>query len=232
MDPLRKRTYRQAFKFFMLGTTIFDTMRGTTESKRRGGMTVIIIAAVSVLAACSSDPPPPPELTPAMASSLLSQKWAQEEMNHFRVTFHSEELIECGVKNDLWKLVEITDSSGHAWSTAYRLTEKGSKVLSSIDLKESGRGHEIVLRGPYRSTISGIGDGSQPGAKKVGLRWEVDWDKAPADLKTCLPRFELSGNKVALFALNGLNWTFVSYLEGEDAAMPQGNAGSVLDKLK
>src|ERR1017187_1339410 len=72
---------------------------------------------------------------------------SQEHMNHFKVTFHSDDLVECGVKSDLWKLVEVTDRNGNAWTTTYRLTEKGTKIVTAISLKESGRGHEIPAEG-------------------------------------------------------------------------------------
>src|ERR1017187_10746721 len=36
--------------------------------------------------------------------------------------------------------------------------------------------------------------------------------KLPTILKACIPRFELSGNEVALFQLDNNNWRFVSYL--------------------
>src|SRR5690349_12807245 len=137
-------------------------MAVTVCANSRNLIALTVGALVCLMPGCSSDPPPPPDLTPPMARDLISQKWAQEEFNHFRVTFHSDTLIECGVKNDLWKLVEIKDSNGNAWSTAYRLTEKGTRVVHSIDLKESGRGHEIVLRGPYQTEITSITDGALP----------------------------------------------------------------------
>jgi len=181
---------------------------------------------------CSSDPPPPPDLTPALARDLISQKWAQEELNHYRVTFHSDTLIECGVKNGLWKLEEIKDASGNAWSAAYRLTEKGSKIVHSIDLRESGRGHQIVLRGPYQAAITSIADGTQPANKRVGFKWNIDWDKAQADLKACLPRFELTGNELAQFELaDATTWRFSSYLNPADAP-PPASGGSVLGNLR
>lgn len=141
-------------------------------------------------------------------------------MNHFKVTFHSDDLVECGVKSDLWKLVEVTDRNGNAWTTTYRLTEKGTKIVTAISLKESGRGHEILLKGPYRIEVNGITDGSQPGTKQVAFRWDIDWDKASDDLKACIPRFELSGNEVALFQLDNNNWRFVSYLNPEEIQAP------------
>jgi hypothetical protein len=113
----------------------------------------------------------------------------------------------------------VTDSKGNAWSTTYRLTDKGSNIVTQINLKESGRGHEVLLKGPYRIEVSGNGitDGSQPNTKQVAFRWDIDWDKASDDLKACLPRFELSGNQTALFQLDGNNtWVFVSYMNPED----------------
>jgi hypothetical protein len=179
-------------------------------------MTVLLVAATGALVGCASDPPPPPDLVPQAAAAAIAERWSQEQMNHFKVTFHSDDLVECGVQNDLWKLVEITDRNGNAWTTAYRLTEKGSKVVTAISLKESGRGHEILLKGPYRIEVNSIVDGSQPGAKNVAFRWDIDWDKASGDLKACLPRFELSGNEVAVFQLDNNNWRFVSYLNPEE----------------
>ena len=141
-------------------------------------------------------------------------------MNHFKVTFHSDDLVECGVKNNLWKLVEVTDHDGNAWSTTYQLTDKGSQIVTAISLQESGRGHQILLKGPYRIEVNGITDGSQPGTKQVAFRWDIDWDKAPEALKTCIPRFELSGTETALFQLDGMNWRFVSYLNPEEIQAP------------
>jgi hypothetical protein len=193
----------------------------------------IVIASVVMLAAgvttigCSSEARPV-DLTPMAASALISQRWSRDELNHFAVSFHSDELIECGVKNDLWKLVEGSDR-GYAW-TAYRLTPKGTQILFAIDLKTSGKGHEITLRGPYRFDITGISPGSQPDSRIVEFQWQIDWDKAPADLKACLPKFELSGREIALFKLEGIDWRFVSYLKPEDAPTAQG-ATPALDKL-
>jgi hypothetical protein len=189
-------------------------------------MTVLLAAAVCALAGCGSDPPPPPDLVPQAAAAAIAERWSREEMNHFKVTFHSDDLVECGVKNDLWKLVEVTDAKGNAWTTTYRLTEKGTKIVTAISLKESGRGHEILLKGPYRIEVNGITDGSQPGAKQVAFRWDIDWDKAPDDLKACIPRFELSGNEVALFQLDNNNWNFVSYLNPEEIQAPPSPDGA------
>jgi hypothetical protein len=182
----------------------------------RNGKTVLLIAAIGALAGCRSEQPPPPDLLPEQAAAAIRQLWSQGQMNHFKVTFHSDELVECGVKNDLWKLVEVTDHNGNAWSTTYRLTDKGNQIVTAIGLQESGRGHEVLLKGPYRIEVHGITDGSQPGTKQVAFRWDIDWDRAPGDLKACMPRFELSGNQVALFQLVNNTWRFGSYLKDED----------------
>ena len=185
---------------------------------------VIVISCMTV--GCSSDGPLPPPLTAQSAAALVTQKWSGDELNHFKVLLHSDTLIECGVNNELWKLGEVTDRSGRAWGTAYNLTEKGKKILFSIDLKESGRGHEIVLRGPYRFDITGILDGTAPANKRVKLHWQIDWDNAPAELKACLPRFELSGSETALFELSDEGWRFASYLKPADAAVPPQSASA------
>jgi len=193
-------------------------------------LAIPVIAIACWTAGCSSDPPPPPELTPGGAGGAIMQRWGNEELNHFRVTFHSDTLIECGVNHGLWKLVEATDKSGQSWSTLYQLTDKGKQMLSAIDLKESGRGHELTLKGPYRIDITSIADGG-PVNRRVGLHWEIDWDKASEDVKACLPRFELAGTEVANFELvNGQEWRFASYLSPADVQAQQA-AGSVLDKL-
>jgi len=187
-------------------------------------MAALLLAAAVGMTGCASDPPPPPDLTPQAAAAAITQLWSQEQMNHFKVTFHSDDLVECGVKNDLWKLVEVTDHNGNAWSTTYRLTEKGGKIVTAISLKESGRGHEILLKGPYRIEINSITDGTQPYTKNVAFRWDVDWDKAPEELKACIPRFELSGTSVALFTLDTNGWQFNSYLNPEDIPPPPDGA--------
>jgi YD repeat-containing protein len=192
----------------------------------RGAGTVLLAASLGALVGCGSDGPPPPDLAPQAAAEAIVQQWSQEQMNHFKVTFHSDNLVECGVRNDLWKLVEVTDRNGNAWTTTYRLTDKGSKIVTAIGLKESGRGHEILLKGPYRIEVNGITDGTQPNTKNVAFRWDIDWDKAPEDLKACLPRFELSGNEVALFQLDNNGWRFTSYLNAEEIqALPQPDSG-------
>ena len=178
----------------------------------RIALTVITSAAFMTLG-CSSEARPA-DLTAMGASAILSQNWSQDLMNHFHIDFHSDTLIECGVKNDLWKLSETIDRGYKR--TSYQLTEKGNKVLFAIDLKESGKGHEITLRGPYRLEIIGINPGAQPDIRNVELRWSVDWDKAPAELKACVPKFELAGHEVAIFSQNENGWKLVSYLKPED----------------
>lgn len=179
------------------------------------------MAAVCLAAAgCSSEPDPPPqpeELSPAVASSLISQKWSQGEQNHFTVTFHSDTIIACGIQNDLWKHVE-TPHLGATIST-YELTESGKKALFAIDLKESGKFHEIILQGPYLVEVTGITPGGSD-LRQAAIRWDIDWDKAPAGLKACLPRFELSGTQTVLFKLNGLQWSFLSFGKLGDVATP------------
>lgn len=207
-------------------------MGGIGEFSTRIILTVLVTVLSWAMVGCASDPPPPPELTPELAGSAISDKWSHEELNHFRVVFHSDTLIECGVKNDLWKLTEVTDRAGNSWTSTYQLTERGKNVLTEIDLKESGRGHQLVLKGPYRPEITSVVEGNTPNTRKVGFRWDIDWDKAPADLKACLPRFELTGNEGALFALNEQNqsWSLVSLLRADEVGAPAA-AGSVLDKL-
>ena len=191
----------------------------------RNATAAMLLAGAGAMVSCGSDPPPP-ELTPPAAAAVISQMWAQGQMNHFKVTFHSDDLVECGVKSELWKLVEVTDRNGNAWSTTYQLTEKGNQIVTAINLKESGRGHEMLLKGPYRIEINGITDGSQPNTKNVAFRWDIDWDKAPEDLKACVPRFELSGTSVALFQLDNIDWKFVSYLNPEDIPPPPDGAAA------
>jgi len=50
----------------------------------------------------------------------------------------------------------------------------------------------------------------------VAFRWDIDWDRASADLKACLPRFELSGNQTALFQLDAAGWHFIRYLNPDE----------------
>jgi hypothetical protein len=190
-------------------------------------MAAVLAAALAALVGCASDPPPPPDLMPQDAANAIAERMSRGELNHFKVTFHSDNLIECGVRNDLWKLVEVTDKSGNAWSTTYRLTDNGSKVVTGIDLRESGRGHQILLKGPYRIEVNGITDGAQPGTKYVAFRWDIDWDHAPEPLKECVPRFELSGKETALFQLdNNTFWQFISYLNPEDMQLPPPDPGA------
>ena len=179
----------------------------------RKAAVVLAIGAGWMTVGCSSDPdpPPPPDLTPSLASSLLSQKWAQDELDHFTVTFHSDTLLGCGIQNDLWKHVE-TPHLGATIST-YQLTEAGRKALFAIDLKESGKFHEVILQGPYLNEVTGITPGSQPDMRQVSFHWEIDWNRATAGLKACLPRFELSGSQAALFKLTGQQWCLVSFLK-------------------
>jgi hypothetical protein len=194
----------------------------------------ILLAAFGLtLCGCSSDGPPIPDLTPAWAANVIADKWAHEELNHFRVVFHSDTVVQCGVQNDLWKLSEIKDANGNTLTSKYQLTDRGKQILTDIDLKASGRGHEIVLKGPYRPEITAIVDGPQPNQKKVGFRWIIDWDRAPADLKACLPRFELAGNQGALFVINdpAQPWMLASLMNPEDVGAPAAGGGSVLDKL-
>jgi hypothetical protein len=189
-------------------------MRKVADLYLRNAAVVLTMATICIGVGCSSDPdspPPPAALTPVMASTLISQKWAQGELNHITVTFHSDTLIGCGTQNDLWKHVE-TPHLGFTIST-YQLTDAGRKALFAIDLKESGKFHEVILQGPYLNEVTGITPGSQPDVRQVTIRWEIDWNKAPAGLKACLPRFELSGSQVALFKLVGQEWSFLSFLK-------------------
>ncbi len=192
---------------------------------------VLLVTACLLLTGCSSDPPPPPELTPQAAISQIFERWSREELSHFTVTFHSDTLIGCGVDNGLWKLNEMTDSSGQAWSTSYQLTDKGKQILSSINLKESGRGHEVTLKGPYRIEINGLSEPA-PNIKRVAFHWFIDWDHAAPEMKACFPKFELTGAQTAQFDLSDpVTWHFASYVSPEDLAAPQ-NTGSALDKLR
>lgn len=176
------------------------------------------MAAVCTAVGCSSDPPPPEELSPIRASTLISEKWSHDQLNHFPVTFHSDTLIGCGINNDLWKHVQ-TPWRGFTIDT-YQLTEAGRKALFTIDLKDSGKFHEVTLQGPYLVEVTGITPGSDPDTRQVAIRWEIDWNKAPAGLKACFPRFELSGTQVALFKLAGQDWNFLSFLQPTDGSAP------------
>ncbi|HJZ95304.1 MAG TPA: hypothetical protein VKE70_02300 [Candidatus Solibacter sp.] len=192
--------------------------RKVTDLYLRKAAVVFAMAAVCMAVGCSADPPPPEDLSSIAASTLISQKWAQNELNHFTVTFHSDTLIGCGVQNDLWKRVE-TPYQGVTIST-YQLTETGRKAIFAIDLKESGKSHEVILQGPYLNEVTGITPGSQPDTRQVAIRWDIDWNKAPAALKACLPRSELSGSQVALFKLTGQEWSFLSFLKPEEVTTP------------
>jgi hypothetical protein len=196
-------------------------IRKVSDPYLRKAAVVLAMAAVCMAAGCSSDPEPPPtpeDLSPNGASALIMQKWSHDEVNHFTVTFHSDTLIPCGLQNDLWKRVE-TPFRGFT-VVAYQLTAAGRKALFAIDLKESGKFHEVILQGPYVVEVTGITPGSQPDTRQAAIRWDIDWNKAPAALKACLPRFELSGSQVALFKLDGQQWSFLSFLHPEDAAAP------------
>src|SRR5579863_7579483 len=198
-----------------------------TDPNLRKAAVILAMASVCMVG-CSSDPPPQPaDLNPLGAATLISEKWSHDELNHFTVTFHSDALIRCGVQNNLWKHVE-TPHMGFTIST-YALTEAGRKALFAIDLKESGKFHEIILQGPYVVEVNGITPGSEPDSRQVAIRWDIDWNKAPAGLKACLPRFELSGSQVALFKLVGSEWSFLSFLKpGDVIAPPQATPDSAL----
>jgi hypothetical protein len=198
---------------------LISKMRRIAGSHTRNVIAVLVITASCTMLACSSEPLPP-ELTAPTASALISEKWSQDLLNHFAVSLHSDTLIECGVSNDLWKLVESTDR-GYT-RTAYELTPKGSKVFFAIDLKGGSKLHEITLRGPYRFEITNITAGPDAESRRVEFHWEIDWDKAPPDLKACLPKFELAGSLIGLFKLDGQEWRFVSYSKPESSS-PQGN---------
>lgn len=203
-------------------------MRKNADYLFRSVFAFAAIALTALTTGCSSEPQPQ-ELTTAGATAIIAQRWSRDELNHFTVSFHSDTLIACGVQNDLWKLVETVDRG--FTRTAYQLTDQGSKALFAIDLKESGKLHEITLRGPYRFEVTGITPGSAPELRQVEIHWEIDWNKAPAEVKTCVPKFELSGTQMALFKLSGVEWKFISYIKPEDVvAPPQGTAVSV-DKI-
>src|SRR5690348_13691219 len=89
----------------------------------------IVTWAGLTLSGCGwSDPPPLPDLTPASAAGAIVDKWTHEELNHFRVVFHSDTVVQCGVQNDLWKLVEVKDPGGNTLTSKYQLTERGKKI--------------------------------------------------------------------------------------------------------
>jgi hypothetical protein len=196
------------------------------QARSRATAALLAIAAASITVGCSSDPdppPPPPDLSPALASMLINQKWTQDGWPHYTVTFHSDTLIACGEQNNLWKRVE-TPRDG-VTLVAYNLTDAGRKAMFSADLKESGKFHEVILQGPYLNEINNIAPLS-PDMRQVAFHWEIDWNKAPAEMKACLPRFELSGSQAALFKLDGQLWTLASFLKpGEVPAAPTTDGG-------
>jgi hypothetical protein len=198
----------------------------------REALSTAVLAAVCLLPGCGSDPPPPAELTPAAAAARIEQRWANDELNHFWIEFHSDTLIECGVEHGLWKLSDVTDDNGHLWSTIYRLTPKGEAAVTSIHLQQSGRGHQMLLKGPYTVEIHSITEGAQPDTRYVAFRWDMDWDKAPQGLKACVPRFELSGTRTAVFELHGTQWRFTGYLHSEQAPATQPGSTPVFDKFR
>lgn len=199
-------------------------MRRLADPHLKKAVLVLGMSVVCLATGCSSDPEPA-ELTASDASTLIAQRWSHDELNHFTVTFHSDTLIACGIQNNLWKRVE-GEHQGLTFST-YQLTEAGRKALFAIDLKDSGKFHEVILQGPYHLEVTGITLGSEPDARQVAVRWEIDWDKAPAGLKACLPRFELSGTQVALFKLFGVEWKFLSFQKpGDGTPPPQASARS------
>jgi hypothetical protein len=207
-------------------------IRKSADPYLRKAAIVLAMAAVSMAVGCSSDPDPPPqpeELSPIGASTLISQKWSHGEQNHFTVTFHSDTLIGCGIQNDLWKPVEIP-YRGFTVNT-YHLTEAGRKALFAIDLNESGKFHEVTLQGPYLLEVTGITPGSDPDTRQAAIHWEIDWNKAPAGLKACLPRFELSGSQVALFKPSGQQWNFLSFLKPGDVSAPPQPADPTLPSV-
>jgi hypothetical protein len=193
-------------------------MRKMADPYRKKVVAALAMAVACLAAGCSSSPDLPPDLTPNLASALISQRWSHEELNHFTVTFHSDTLIACGIQNDLWKHVE-TQHEGLTISTN-QLTEAGKKALFAIDLKESGKFHEVILQGPYLVEPTGMTPGGQPDQRQVAIRWEIDWAKAPAGVKACFPRFELSGTQVALFQLAGQGWNFLSFLKATEVTPP------------
>ncbi|MGO9274232.1 MAG: hypothetical protein ACLQOO_29015 [Terriglobia bacterium] len=84
-------------------------MREVVDPYLRKAAVVLAMVAVCMAVGCSfgPDPPPPEDLSPIGASTLISQKWSHDELNHFTVTVHSDTLIGCGIQNDLWKHVEV-----------------------------------------------------------------------------------------------------------------------------
>ena len=187
-----------------------------------GSKTMVVAMAAICMAGCSSGPIPIDDLSPDMARALIAQRWSHDELNHFTVTFHSDTLIACGLENGLWKQVEIPHD-GFTIST-YQLTEAGRKALFAINLKDTGRYHEVILQGPYTVDVMGLA-GSGPDTRQVAVRWDLDWKQAPAALKACLPRFELTGKQIAQFKLVGRDWRFVSFqTPGDGNATTQASA--------
>lgn len=208
-------------------------MRGIFNRNFSTATAALVLAAACAMLSCASAPPPIPGLTAADAGALVLQRWSKDELNHFTVSLHSDTLIACGLQHDLWKLAELSDRNGVAFTTQYQLTGTGSQALTAIDLNRSGKAHAIMLKGPYRIEITGIADGNQPTAKKVTFRWDVDWDKAPDGLKACVPRYELTGHEEALFEFDGSAWRFLSYskyINPDDAQAPPAET-PVFDKL-
>jgi hypothetical protein len=84
-------------------------MRAIADCRLRDRIALtVIMAAAFMMLGCSSEARPA-DLTAMGASAIISQNWSQDLLNHFRIVFHSDTLIECGVKNDLWKLSESID---------------------------------------------------------------------------------------------------------------------------
>lgn len=190
-------------------------MRKIADPYLRNAVALLAMAAVGLTVGCASDPDPPPDLAASDAGAQISQRWFHNEPDHFTVTFHSDTLIACGIQNDLWKRVE-TPHQGFTIST-YQLTEAGRKALFAIDLKESGKFHEVILRGPYLVEVTRMAAGETPDLRQATIRWDIDWDKAPAGLKACFPRFEMTGSQVAVFKLFDQEWKFMSFLKPAEA---------------
>lgn len=189
---------------------------GLADGYRKKAVAALALAGACLAAGCSSGPDLPAELSPNVASTLIAQTWGHDQQNHFTVTFHSDTLIACGIQNDLWKHVE-TVHDGLPIST-YELTAAGKKALYAIDLKESGKYHEVILQGPYLVEAKSMAPGSQPDQRQVTIHWELDWDKAAAGVKACFPRFELSGTQVGVFQVAGQDWRFLGFLKPPEAA--------------
>src|SRR5579864_3635413 len=89
-------------------TVVEMTMHRIAGYSLRDIVAVVLAAASFATVGCSSNAAPP-DLTPITASALVSQRWSRDELNHFAVSFHSDDLVECGVKNDLWQLAELNE---------------------------------------------------------------------------------------------------------------------------